>query len=85
MFVTPCGGSNCVPIIRNTEIDENSVRPMQYYNFDQCGIIPSGSRLTRAIQLKMSTGVENTLRPAEYPWLVSMTSLPFEICLCHSN
>ena len=59
--VTPCGGSNCVPLIKNYEINNGIIRPTQYYDFNQCGIVNSSLRFNRAIQLKISTGIEKNI------------------------
>jgi hypothetical protein len=73
MIVEPCGGSQCVPIVNNTQPEEEN-EPTQEYDFNQCGLMKSSPMLTaKALQLKISTGVKNTLRPAEYPWLVRMS------------
>ncbi len=71
MLVEPCGGSSCVSIINSTYIKENE--PTKKYDFSQCGMGNNNSYsiLNKALQLKVSTSVKNTLRPAEYPWLVS--------------
>ena len=72
MLVEPCGGSNCVSIVNSTSIKEND--PTQKYDLNQCGMVNSSSSsiTNKALHLKVSTSVKNTLRPAEYPWLVSL-------------
>jgi hypothetical protein len=72
MLVEPCGGLNCVSMVNSTYMRENE--PAQKYDFSQCGMVNySGHSISnKALQLKVSTGVKNTLRPAEYPWLVSL-------------
>ncbi|CAF0944832.1 unnamed protein product [Adineta steineri] len=74
MIVEPCGGPNCVSIINSTNLYEHE--PTKKYNFSQCGMIDNSkySIINKALQLKVSTGVRNTLRPAEYPWLVRIES-----------
>ncbi len=72
MIVEPCGGPNCVSMVNSTYLRE--IEPTQKYDFNQCGIVPKSSYsiFNKALQLKVSTSVKNTLRPAEYPWLVSV-------------
>jgi hypothetical protein len=71
MLVEPCGGPACISIINSTYLKH--IEPTIKYNFSQCGMANNNgySILNKALQLKVSTGVKNTLRPAEYPWLVS--------------
>jgi trypsin len=74
MLVEPCGGPNCVSMINSTYLKE--IEPTKKYDFNQCGMINNNNNnsysiLNKALQLKISTSVKNTLRPAEYPWLVS--------------
>jgi hypothetical protein len=71
MIIEPCGGPNCVSIVNSTYLKE--IEPAIKYNFSQCGTVNKNgySISNKALQLKVSTGVKNTLRPAEYPWLVS--------------
>ncbi len=71
MLVEPCGGPNCIPIVNNTYSRENE--PTKKYDLSQCGIVNNSnySISNKALQLKVSTSIKNTLRPAEYPWLVS--------------
>ena len=71
MLVEPCGGSNCVSIIRSSYSEK--IEPTEKYNFDQCGIVNKRgySLVNKALKLKVSTNL-NILRPAEYPWLVSL-------------
>ncbi|UJR36915.1 hypothetical protein I4U23_029627 [Adineta vaga] len=74
MLVQPCGGSSCISIINSTTLTKNE--PTKKYNFSECGI-PNDikhSIANKALQMKVSTGVKNTLRPAEYPWLVRIES-----------
>jgi hypothetical protein len=72
MIVEPCGGHNCVSIINSTDLEEDH-EPTQAYDFNACGIIKKDRAfINKALQLKISTSVKNTLRPAEYPWLVSI-------------
>jgi hypothetical protein len=72
MLVEPCGGSNCSSAVISPYMKET--KPSKDYDFSQCGMINNSdySFLNKALQLKISTGVENTLRPAEFPWLVSL-------------
>lgn len=71
MTIEPCGGPDCISMVNNTELQEDD-QPTEKYDLDQCGVIKDGrSIVKKALQLKISTGVKNTLRPAEYPWLVS--------------
>lgn len=71
MLVEKCGRYNCVSIVNSTDPDELN-EPTQYYDLEQCGQIKTNRLLiNKALQLKISTSIENTLRPAEYPWLVS--------------
>jgi hypothetical protein len=73
MLVEPCGGPNCVSMINSTYLTENE--PTKKYDFNQCGMINNSySIVNKALQLKVSTSVKNTLRPAEYPWLVSFST-----------
>jgi len=71
MLVEPCGGPNCVSMINSTYLKE--IEPTRKYDLNQCGMINNYnySILHKALKLKVSTSVKNTLRPAEYPWLVS--------------
>jgi len=72
MFVEPCGGYNCISIINNTNLEETN-EPTQDYDLNKCGKIKNDrSFIHKALQLKISTNIKNTLRPAEYPWLVSL-------------
>lgn len=72
MLVEPCGGFNCISLI-NSKHPEEINEPTQDYDLNQCGKIKSQRLLTnKALQLKISTSIKNTLRPAEYPWLVSI-------------
>jgi hypothetical protein len=72
MNVEPCGGHDCVSIINNTDLEEYD-KPTEEYDLSQCGMIKNDrSLINKALQLKISTGVKSTLRPAEYPWLVSI-------------
>ena len=71
MMIEPCGGHNCISIINNTELEEFH-EPTEEYDLSQCGKMQTNHLLiNKALQLKISTNVKNTLRPAEYPWLVS--------------
>ena len=72
MLVEPCGGPSCVSMVNSTYLRYNS-EPAKKYDFSQCGMVNnSGYSITnKALQLKVSTSVKNTLRPAEYPWLVN--------------
>ena len=72
MLIEPCGGPNCISIINSSYIKEDE--RTKKYDFNQCGTINNNgySILNKALQLKISTSVKNTLRPAEYPWLVSL-------------
>lgn len=75
MLIEPCGGPNCVSMVNSTT--STTFQRTKLYNFSQCGM-PSNTKysmVNKALQFKVSTGVKNTLRPAEYPWLVS-DSLP---------
>jgi hypothetical protein len=79
MIAEPCGGPNCVSMINSTFLTE--IEPTTKYDFNQCGIVNNNqnySILNKALQLKVSTSVKNTLRPAEYPWLVSISYLSFD-------
>ncbi|UJR09264.1 hypothetical protein I4U23_013510 [Adineta vaga] len=70
MIVEPCGGYHCISIINSTDPEEENL-PTQHYDFSQCGQMKSTPTImNKALQLKISTGVKDTLRPAEYPWLV---------------
>lgn len=70
MLIEPCGGPNCVSMINSTYIRDQG--PAEKYDFTQCGMVNNSYSISnKALQLKISTGVKNTLRPAEYPWLVS--------------
>lgn len=72
MVVEPCGGSGCISMINNTELEEED-QPTEKYDLEQCGMIKTDRTIVnKALQLKISTGVKSTLRPAEYPWLVSL-------------
>lgn len=82
MMVEPCGGSGCISMINNTELEEED-QPTEKYDLNQCGMIKTDrSIVNKALQLKISTGVKSTLRPAEYPWLVSL-SIRFAMRLSH--
>ncbi len=72
MIVEPCGEPNCVSIVNSTSLRETE--PTKNYDFSQCGMTSNNnySITNKALQLKVSTSVKNTLRPAEYPWLVSL-------------
>lgn len=75
MLIERCGGHNCISIMNNTDPDEENL-PTQSYDFSQCGRTEHTANIvSKALQLKISTSVKNTLRPAEYPWLVRMTFL----------
>jgi hypothetical protein len=80
MIVTPCGGPNCVSIVNSTYMKENE--PTKKYDFSQCGMVNNNSYSisNKALQLKVSTSVKNTLRPAEYPWLVSLINPQLFVC-----
>jgi len=72
MIVEPCGGDDCISIINNTDLKEIN-EPTEDYDLNKCGKIKNDhSFITKALQLKISTSIKNTLRPAEYPWLVSI-------------
>ncbi len=72
MIVETCGGHDCISIINNTDLKETN-EPTQDYDLNKCGRIQNDrSFSTKALQLKISTSIKNTLRPAEYPWLVSI-------------
>ncbi|CAF1187093.1 unnamed protein product [Rotaria sordida] len=74
MIVEPCGGNNCISIVNNTYLEEDN-EPTQTYDLNKCGLIKNDHLLKkRTLQLKVSTSVKNTLRPAEYPWLVRIES-----------
>ncbi|CAF0842351.1 unnamed protein product [Adineta ricciae] len=74
MLIKPCGGHNCISIMNNTDPEEENL-PTQSYDFSQCGRAENiPSIVSKALQLKISTSVKNTLRPAEYPWLVRIES-----------
>ena len=81
MLVESCGGPNCIPIVNSSYMKENE--PTKKYDLSQCGTInTSGFSMTnKALQLKVSTSVKNTLRPGEYPWLVSFIS-PSILSIC---
>ena len=50
-------------------------QPTKDYDLTNCGKIETDrSIIAKALQLKISTSVRNTLRPAEYPWLVRIES-----------
>ncbi|CAF3906861.1 unnamed protein product [Rotaria sordida] len=74
MLIDPCGEPDCVPIIKSPNLQE--IEPTEKYDFEQCGIFDKkdNSIVNKALQLKVSTSVKNTLRPAEYPWLVRIES-----------
>lgn len=73
MIVERCGDENCIPIINNTDLDEYH-QPTVHYNFDECGLSDNVQSLKSGkIQTKISAGVKDTLRPAEYPWLVCIS------------
>ncbi|CAF4738530.1 unnamed protein product [Rotaria sp. Silwood1] len=74
MVIEPCGGPDCVAIIKSRNLRE--IQPSRKYDFEQCGMINKKdySIVNKALQLKVSTSVKNTLRPAEYPWLVRIES-----------
>lgn len=71
MLVEPCGGPNCVAMVNSTRW--KTFQPTRKHDLNQCGHVNPLSYTLRpkALQLKVSTDVKNTLRPAEYPWLVS--------------
>ena len=71
LLVTPCGSATCVPMINSSYMQ--NVAPSIKYDFDQCGRTRESVN-TKGLQLKISTSVKNTLRPAEYPWLVRLES-----------
>ncbi len=73
MTVEPCGSYDCISIINNTDLEEYN-EPTIDYDLNQCGMIKTNDRtiINKALQLKISIGVKSTLRPAEYPWLVSL-------------
>jgi hypothetical protein len=73
MIIEPCGGYNCISLINNTDLEEEN-EPTEEYDLNQCG--RDRLFINKALQLKISTSVKNTLRPAEYPWLVSIQILP---------
>ncbi|CAF4843454.1 unnamed protein product, partial [Rotaria sp. Silwood1] len=74
MIVEPCGGHNCISIINNTDLEDYN-EPTEDYDLNKCGVAQNDRLLKkRALQLKISTSVKNTLRPAEYPWLVRIES-----------
>lgn len=70
MLVESCGGPNCVPMVSSSYGKDNE--PTKKYDFSQCGMVNSSSSsiTNKALQMKVSTSVKNTLRPGEYPWLV---------------
>jgi len=74
LLVTPCGDSTCVPMINSTYMQQ--VSPSIKYDFDKCGQTRemSTSVNPKSLKLKISTSVQNTLRTAEYPWLVRIES-----------
>lgn len=84
MLVESCGGPNCVPIVNSSYIKEHE--PTKKYDLSQCGMINhSGVSMTnKALQLKVSTSIKNTLRAGEYPWLVSFPSFSID-CLSLSH
>ncbi|CAF3265138.1 unnamed protein product [Rotaria socialis] len=74
MIVEPCGGRNCISIVNNTHLDEYH-QPTQDYDFNKCGSVQNYPSIKKGtLQVKISTSVKNTLRPAEYPWLVRIES-----------
>jgi hypothetical protein len=73
MIIEPCGGYNCISLINNTDLEVEN-EPTEEYDLNQCG--RDHLFINKALQLKISTSVKNTLRPAEYPWLVSIQILP---------
>lgn len=78
MIVERCGGLDCVSIVQNNSLKHHE--PTKKFNLEQCGMIKgnSYSMVNKALQVKVSTNVENTLRPGEYPWLVSFLFLFYE-------
>jgi hypothetical protein len=62
MIVEPCGGYDCISIINNTASGEMN-EPTKDYNLNKCG----NDRLliNKALQLKISTSMKNTLRSVE--------------------
>ncbi|CAF1439455.1 unnamed protein product [Adineta steineri] len=74
MIVEPCGGHNCVSMVNNTNSEEEN-EPTEDYDLNKCGIMNERYRLiNKALTLKISTGVKDTLNTAEYPWLVRIES-----------
>lgn len=75
MLVESCGGPNCVSVVNSSYAKENE--PTKKYDFRQCGMLNSNrsSITNKALQMKVSTSVKNTLRAGEYPWLVCSISL----------
>jgi hypothetical protein len=72
MIVEPCGEHDCISIINNTDLEEIN-EPTEEYDLNKCGRSKNDQSFsTKALQLKISTSIKNTLRPAEYPWLVSI-------------
>lgn len=74
MLIEPCGGPDCVAMVNSTRVI--TFEPTKHYDLNQCGLAnpPIYSIRAKALQLKVSTSVKNTLRPAEYPWLVRIES-----------
>ena len=71
MTVERCGDDDCISMVNNTDLVEYD-EPTVEYDLNQCGTIQTDRTLiNKALQLKISVGVKGTLRPAEYPWLVS--------------
>ena len=70
MLVEPCGGYNCISIVNNTELEDLN-QSTEDYDLNNCGKISNQHLfINKGLQLKISTSIKNTLRPAEYPWLV---------------
>ena len=72
MIIERCGGDECDPIVNSTVPLE--VLPTIDYDEKECGQVKITSPMeiiSKSLALKVSTGVKNILRPAEYPWLVS--------------
>lgn len=71
MFAEQCGGHTCVPLVKSTNSKKHE--PTINYDLKRCGAMSNRGNpiVHKALQLKVSTHVKNTLRPAEYPWLVS--------------
>lgn len=72
----PCNSdSKCLPLIKNPDSNETST-VTDDYDFQKCG------HVEKSIQLRISTGIRNKLRPAEYPWLVRIEIYSTRINIC---